>query len=69
LFSVFYQIIQKKYLTNVASLSLGVIIISVIDIIFNFVNFTIQTSSLISNMGFGTVDKTMPGAYFIQIYL
>lgn len=58
---------SKNNLVNVASLSLGVIIISVIDIIFNFVSFTIETSSLISNMGFGTVDKTMPGAYFILI--
>jgi hypothetical protein len=58
---------SKRYLVNVASLSLGVIIILVIDIIFNFVSFTIETSSLISNMGFGTVDKTMPGAYFILI--
>ena len=58
---------SKNNLVNVASLSLGVIIISVIDIIFNFVSFTIETSSLMSNMGFGTVDKTMPGAYFILI--
>lgn len=52
---------------NVASLCLGVIIISVVDIIFNLVSFTIETSGLISNMGFGTVDKTMAGAYFILI--
>ena len=58
---------SKNNFVNVASLSLWVIIISVIDIIFNFVSFTIETSSLISNMGFGTVDKTMPGAYFILI--
>ena len=58
---------SKNDLANVAGLSLGIIIISVLDIIFNFIGFTIETSKLISNTGFGTVDKTMPGAYIILI--
>ena len=58
---------SKKDLANVAGLSLGIIIISVIDIIFNYIGFTIETSKLLSNSGFGTVDKTMPGAYIILI--
>jgi hypothetical protein len=57
----------KKDLSNVAGLSLGIIIISVIDIIFNFIGFTIETSKILTNSGFGTVDKTMPGAYLILI--
>lgn len=57
----------KNDLIGVIAFSKLVILTSIVDIIFNFIGFTIETSKIISNTGFGKVDKTMPGAYIILI--